>query len=159
MVKRDTDITYIFNSTPLKAISYALDTLLFSTLMLLVGFGASTFINQRLTNELDRSSSKIEIFFQIIAEALMTIIFVILALYLVPLLPSLIPNISTDHILQRTNAKDFLLTFAIISCQTKFQDKIRFLLNDDDDANEIIDEEIRADYISCPAGNGFVCVP
>ena len=54
----------------------------------------------------------------------------------------------------------FLLTFAIVACQTKFQDKIRFLLNDDDDADEIVNEEVRADFRACPNNDaGFVCAP
>lgn len=156
----DVNLGYIFNSSAFKAISLSIDALLISGIFLLIGFSASTFINQRLTSELNRDQKKIEVFFEILAEGLVTIIFVMLALYLIPMLPSLIPNVSQEHLLQRIKAKDFLLTFAIISCQTKFQNKIRFLLNDDDDANEIVNEEIRTDFRACPNnGAGFVCVP
>ena len=156
----DVDLGYIFEAHPLKSILYTFDALLISTIFLLIGFSVSTFLNRRLTTDLDRNQKKVEVFFEIIAEGLLTIIFVMMALYLVPKLPSLVPDVPEKHLLQRVKAKDFLLTFAIISCQTKFQNKIRFLLNDDDDANEIVDEEIRADFRACPNnGAGFVCVP
>ena len=156
----DVNLDYIFEARPLKAIFLTFDALLISSVFLLVGFSASTFINQRLTNELDRTQKKIEVFFQILAEGLTTIIFVMLALYMVPRLPSLVPNVTQGHLMQRVKAKDFLLTFAIVACQTKFQDKIRFLLNDDDDADEIVNEEVRADFRACPNNDaGFVCAP
>tara|TARA_R110001599_G_scaffold50785_1_gene143085 strand:- start:478 stop:960 length:483 start_codon:yes stop_codon:yes gene_type:complete len=156
----DVNLDYIFEARPLKAIFLTFDALLISSVFLLIGFGASTFINQRLTKELDRNQKKIEVFFQILAEGLTTIIFVMMALYMVPRLPSLIPNVTQDHLLQRIKAKDFLLTFAIVACQTKFQDKIRFLLNDDDDADEIVNEEVRTDFRACPNNDaGFVCAP
>tara|TARA_R110001632_G_scaffold67927_8_gene159533 strand:- start:1232 stop:1714 length:483 start_codon:yes stop_codon:yes gene_type:complete len=160
MDTNDVNLDYIFEARPLKAIFLTFDALLISSVFLLVGFSASTFINQRLTNELDRTQKKIEVFFQILAEGLTTIIFVMLALYMVPRLPSLVPNVTQGHLMQRVKAKDFLLTFAIVACQTKFQDKIRFLLNDDDDADEIVNEEVRADFRACPNNDaGFVCAP
>jgi hypothetical protein len=160
MDTNDVNLDYIFEARPLKAIFLTFDALLISSVFLLVGFSASTFINQRLTNELDRNQKKIEVFFQILAEGLTTIIFVMLALYMVPRLPSLVPNVTQGHLMQRVKAKDFLLTFAIVACQTKFQDKIRFLLNDDDDADEIVNEEVRADFRACPNNDaGFVCAP
>ena len=156
----DVNLNYIFEASPLKAIFLTFDALLISSIFLLIGFSASTFINQRITKELNINQKKVEVFFEILAEALVTIIFVMMALYLIPMLPSLIPNVSQEHLLQRIKAKDFILTFAIISCQTKFQDKIRFLLNDDDDADEIVNEEVRNDFRACPNNNaGFVCVP
>lgn len=156
----DVNLGYIFEARPLRAIFLTFDALLISSVFLLIGFSASTFINQRITTELNRNQKKVKVFFEVLSEGLLTIIFVMLALYLIPMLPSLIPNVSQGHLLQRVKAKDFLLTFAIISCQTKFQDKIRFLLNDDDDADEIVNEEVRADFRACPNdGAGFVCVP
>lgn len=156
----DVNLGYIFNSPAPKAIFLTIDALLISSIFLLIGFSISTFINQRLTQELDRNQNKIEVFFEILGEGLLTTIFVMLSLYLIPMLPSLIPNVTQEHLLQRIKARDFLLTFAVIACQTKFQNKIRFLLNDDDDADEIINEEIRDDFRSCPNdGAGFICAP
>lgn len=155
----DVDLNYIFAANPITAIIITFDILLISTIFLLAGFAASTFINKRLTTELNRNEKKIEVFSEVVSEALITIVFVIMALYLLPQLPSIVPNITDEHLNQRIKAKDFLLTFAIVACQSKFQDKIRFLLNDDDDANEIINEEIRQDFVGCNNNNqGFVCV-
>ena len=76
------------------------------------------------------------------------------------MLPSLIPNVSQEHLLQRIKARDFLLTFSIVACQTKFQDKIRFLLNDNEDEKNIINEKIKEDFEDCPNNErGFVCAP
>lgn len=156
----DVDIGYILNKNFWGRTLFLSDLLLISSVFLLTGFTVSTFLNNHMTRDLDRSKKKIVIFFEVLAEALVTIIFVVLALYFIPQLPSIIPNASEKHLIQRIKAKDFLLTFAVISCQSKFQNKIRFLLNDDDDAAEIINEEIREDFTNCPNnGAGFVCVP
>jgi len=156
----DIDIGYILNASFGRRLLLFTDLLIISSVFLLLGFTVSTFLNDKMTKDLDRDKEKIVIFFEILGEALATITFVILALYFVPKLPSIVPNIDEKHLIQRIKAKDFLLTFAIISCQTKFQNKIRYLLNDDDDANEILNEEIREDFTNCPNnGAGFVCTP
>jgi NhaP-type Na+/H+ or K+/H+ antiporter len=156
----ETNIEYILNSKPLNALFITFDIFLISLVFLLSGFTVSTFLNRNITRELDRSVPKLEIFFEVIAEALVTLVFVLLAMHFIPMLPSILPKPDPQHIHQRIRGKDFLLIFAIVSCQVRFQDKIRYLLNVEEDEKFIIDEKIRDDFFECPNNEkGFVCKP
>ena len=159
-MESETNINYILNSKPSEALFITADVFLISLVFLLTGFTASSFLNRNLTRSLDRSSPKLEIFLEVIAEALVTLVFVLLAMHFIPQIPSILPRPDPMHVHQRVRGKDFLLIFAIVACQTKFQDKIRFLLNEKNDNDVILNRKIREDFLDCPNNEaGFVCKP
>jgi len=153
------NLYYIFNSTPGRALFIFFDVMIISIVYLLVGFNFSTFLNLNLTRPLDRAKQKLEIFFEILIEALVTLILILLSMHFIPMLPTLLPFAEPTHLVQRLRGKDFLLIFSIVACQKRFQDKIRFLLNEEEDSEKILNKQIREDYENCPASNGFVCKP
>ena len=58
-VYNNLDINYIFESSRIKSIFYYADFLLISSVFLFSGFVLSTYINNRLTVDLNRNHSKV----------------------------------------------------------------------------------------------------
>lgn len=158
-VYNNLDINYIFESSRIKSIFYYADFLLISSVFLFSGFVLSTYINNRLTVDLNRNHSKGRVFFEILVELLLTATFVLLLFYFLPKLPTIVYFPNKAHYVQRNFGQHFLLAFAVLSCQTKLIDKIVFLMNDELDNDNQIQEEIIDDYKSCAAGKGFQCIP
>lgn len=149
------DLNYIFEASRIKAIFYYIDILLISSVFVLSGFAVSTYLNNRITRTLNRDNSKVTVFFQILSELLLTITIVTLLFYLLPKIPTIVYFPSKEHQNQRTFPQHFLLAFAVLSCQTKLQDKVAFLLNKDLDRTNRLQDEVNDNYENCP--NGFTC--
>lgn len=109
------------------------DILVIAICFLLAGFILSTVLNDNLTKPLDRSQSKPQIFGEIIAESLLTMALIIVILFLVPKIPSIDPKENASQAALRVRAADILISFAILACQKKYQNKIDFLLKDRSD--------------------------
>lgn len=152
----DIELNYIYKEGILKSYVYIFDILLFSTITVLAGFIVSNWFNLYV-NELDRNQKKLQIFFEIINELLLTMVTYFLLTYILPKLPSIVPNKNSIHLKHRSEAMIFLIAYAIITCQTKLNNKIVFLLNEEKDSERNIDDSIRNDFENC--NNGFICAP
>ena len=112
---------------------FVIDIFLISTICFSFGMLLSSIINDYMTSKLDRNKSKNIIFAEITAEALFTIFLIYFVLFAVYLIPSIAKNPPFEHRSFRLIGGQFLLTFAIIACQLKMSDKIRFTFNEDEE--------------------------
>ena len=88
----------------------------------------SSIINEYMTEELDRSKEKNIIFGEIMAECLFTIFLIYFVLFGVSLIPSIAKEPPIPHNNFRLIGGEFLLTFAIVACQLKMLDKVRYFI-------------------------------
>lgn len=164
MKSYELNLKYLLEDTLFRGFLQSVDILIIALCFLLTGFVLSTILNDEMTKPLKRSEGKGKVFGEIIAESLLTMVLIIVILFLVPKIPSIVPQPTENHRRLRVRASDILISFAILSCQTRFQDKIRFLLQDQNDKVIQEDEDIRGNYNTCittkvSPGNGFECVP
>ena len=125
------------------------DILIVAVCFLLAGFILSTFLNDELTRPLDRNQSKLKIFGEVIAESLLTMALIILILYLVPKIPSIDPKENASQEALRVRAADILISFAILACQNKFQEKIKHLLQDNLSKESKTQKDMLQNYRYC----------
>lgn len=158
--------SYFAEHTHVERIVFVIDIFLISSLCFAVGMLLSSVINEYMTSELDRDKQKNVIFGEIVAECLFTTFLVYFVLFGVSLIPSIAKNPPVPHKHFRLIGGEFLLTFAIVACQLRMLDKIRFLFNEQKDSVEGIFENIIQDFQECATnggnannGKGFVCKP
>jgi len=149
---------YLSQYTHVQRIFYILDILFVSTICFIIGMLLSSIINDYITEDLDRNKSKYILFGQITLESLITIVLIYFVLFIVYLIPSLIKNPPEDHSKFRLIGASFLLTFAIVACQLKMLDKIRFIFNSDKDTFFKRLNDIDENWSRCN-GDGFFCSP
>ena len=98
----------------------------------------SAFFNGEVVSELNRSQSTLRVFFEVISQAAMMIVTIFIILHFLPKLPSLVKNAPNEHMQFRLRGADILLAFAIVACELKFLDKLRYLYNEERDAEAAI---------------------
>lgn len=149
---------YFSKYSHLQRIFYVLDILFISTICFIIGMLLSSIINDYITTELDRKENKFILFGQVISEALITIVLIYLVLFIVYLIPSLVKNPTKEHQTFRLLGANFLLTFAIVACQLKMLDKIRYIFNSDKDNFFKRLNDVDENWKKCK-GDGFYCSP
>lgn len=122
------DMSYLNDEPLARKLLYISDTILMSLLYLFLGLGASTFINKRICNDLDRSRSRVYLFFETTGESLVIIFFIFLILYVVERLPVIVPRPDKEHMRFRTRADHIILAFATVFGHEKLLEKYDYLL-------------------------------
>ena len=149
---------YFSQYNHLQKLFFVFDILFICTICFTIGMLLSSIINDYITTELDRSQDKFLMFGQITFEALLTIALVYLTLFIVYLIPPLVKNSPKEHEKFRLRGANFLLTFAIVACQLKMLDKIRFIFNSDEDTFFKRLNDVDENWKKCQ-GDGFYCAP
>ena len=149
---------YFSQYNHVQRIFYVLDILFICTICFIIGMLLSSIINDYITTELDRGESKYVLFGQVTLEALITIVLIYFVLFIVYLIPSIVKNPSKEHQNFRLIGANFLLTFAIVACQLRMLDKIRFIFNDDADTFFMRLNDVDENWKRCQ-GDGFFCSP
>ena len=156
----DFDLYYIFQDKYFMSLLYILDIALISMIYLTVGLSFSASINKYIGTPLNRSSDKVVVMLEILGETTVTIFAVLFIFFFIAKLPSIAPSGKEAHFITRLITRDVILTFAIVACQGRLLDKIRFLCNPDEDVKNEITDLIIEDFRACPNNNdGFTCKP
>lgn len=149
---------YFSQYNHLQRLFLVFDILFICTICFILGMLLSSIINDYITQDLDRNQNKFLMFGQVTFEILLTVVLVYLTLFLIYLMPSLIKNSSDEHKKFRIKGARILLTFAIIACQLKMLDKIRFIFNSDEDTFFKRLNDVDENWKKCQ-GDGFYCAP
>lgn len=149
---------YLLNENAKNLFLIVIDILLICIICFSIGMLLSATVNDYLTTDLDRKKTKLKLFGEVTLEALITIVLIYFVLFLVYLFPPLVNTPHEEHKKFRITGAHFLLTFAIIACQLKMLDKIRFIFNSEADTQAKRLDDIDQNWLSCN-GNGFYCSP
>lgn len=125
------DLKYTKNENISRLILYTLDTVLLAFLFLFLGLGFSSFINAFLCKTLDRTKSKIFLFFETTGESFAIIFSVFLLLFYIPRIPSIVPFADKNHLKFRTIAKHVILAFSAVMAHDRLLTKYRYLIGVD----------------------------
>ena len=137
---------------------FILDIYIMALILFSFGLLFSSILNNYLTRTLNRSLGKIIIFLEVVSEAFMTILIIYSIKYFSSFIPSLLKNPPEDHSAFRLICGDYLLLFAIIACQLRLLDKIRYVFNDPEDEEIVILNDVRGNWNTCN-NQGFQCNP
>ena len=152
---------YMLDYPMWKRVVFLIDVTLFGLLYFMVGIFFSAVYNDQVIGVLDRNQTRLSIFIQCMAEAVLVIITIYGIIHFVSKVPSLISNPPEEHLKFRMKGGDVLLAFSIISCQLLYFDKLRYLYNEVKDSEIETEDDIRENWNNCidgisPAGE-FVC--
>ena len=127
--KDNLDVSYIYGESFARILLYFGDTVMLSFLYFFLGLGTATFINKRICQELDKTKSRLYLFFETTGESAIVILGLFLILWFIHTLPTIVPNPDKRHLFFRKQAEDIILAVATFFAHEKLSRKYAYLLN------------------------------